>query len=196
MEICIIRHGETDWNKEGKLQGREDIPLNEEGINQMKKNIEYLKKNKWDKIITSPLLRARQSAEIIAKSIGITEIIEDKNLIERDYGEASGMTVEERKKAFPDGKYKGMEVLEELQQRIVNSIIKYKEMYYGKNMIIISHGAAINSLLSYLSNKKIGSGETILKNACINLLKYNENEIKIEFYNKLATDLYEGVNNV
>jgi broad specificity phosphatase PhoE len=64
MEICIIRHGETDWNKEKRLQGRENIPLNEEGINQIKNTIEYLKKYKWDIIITSPLSRAKQSAEL------------------------------------------------------------------------------------------------------------------------------------
>jgi len=189
MEICIIRHGETDWNKEKRLQGRENIPLNEEGINQIKNTIEYLKKNKWDIIITSPLSRARQSAEIIAEDIGLTEIIEEENFTERDYGEASGLTEEERKKVFPNGIFNGVENIEELQQRMISSIKKYIKMYYGKNMIIISHGAAINSLLSYLSNNEIGSRKTILTNACINLLKYNENELKIEFYNKQAAEL-------
>jgi len=91
MEICIIRHGETDWNKIKRLQGRENIPLNEEGINQIKGTIEYFKKYKWDVIITSPLLRARKSAEIIAEGIELTDIIEEENFIERDYGEASGL---------------------------------------------------------------------------------------------------------
>jgi len=190
MKICIIRHGETDWNKEGRLQGREDIPLNDEGIKQIEETAEYLKKDKWDIIITSPLSRAKQSAEIIAKSVGLKEIIEEENLVERDYGEASGMTVEERKMAFPDGICNDAEIPEALQQRMVDSIIiKYKEIYYGKNIIIVSHGAAINSLLSYLSNNEIGSGKTILKNACINLLEYNEKEFKIVFYNKQANEL-------
>ncbi len=193
MEICIIRHGETNWNKEGRLQGRENIPLNEEGIKQIKKTTEYLIKYKWDKIITSPLLRAKQSAEIIAKGIGLKDIIEEEEFIERDFGEASGMTVEEREKAFPDGKYKGMEIFEELQQRIVSSVNKYKNIYYGKNIIIISHGAVINSLLSYLSNNEIGTGKTVLKNACINLLRYNEKEKELEiiFYDKQAIELIE-----
>jgi len=191
MEICIIRHGETDWNKEGRLQGREDIPLNDEGIKQIEKTTDYLKKHKWDIIITSPLSRAKRSAEIIAKSIGLNEIIEEEMLVERDYGEASGMTAEERKKAFPDGTYNGMENIEELQQRIVGSVIKYKNKYYGKNIIIISHGSAINSLLSYLSNNEIGTRKTILKNAAISLLKYNEKELEIVFYNKQAMELLE-----
>jgi uncharacterized phosphatase len=189
MKICIIRHGETDWNKKGRLQGRENIPLNEEGLRQIEGTINYLNKNIWDKIITSPLLRAKQSAEIIAKNIGIKDIYEEENLIERDYGEASGMTAEERKKAFPDGKYNGIEDFEKLQQRVVGAIMKYKDKYYGKNIIIISHGAAINSLLSYLSNNEIGTGKTVLKNACITLLKYSEEEIEIIFYNKEAVEV-------
>jgi uncharacterized phosphatase len=189
MKICIIRHGETDWNKQGKLQGREDIPLNEEGIKQIEGTIKYLRKYHWDKIVTSPLLRARQSAEIIAKNIGINEIHEEEDLTERDYGGASGMTVEERKTAFPDGKYPGIEEFEKLQQRIVGSILKYREKYYDKNIIIISHGAAINSLLSYLSSNEAGTGKTILKNACITLLKCDEDKMEIIFYNKEAKQL-------
>jgi uncharacterized phosphatase len=189
MRICIIRHGVTDWNKKGKLQGRENIPLNEEGIKQIKGTISYLKKHKWDEIITSPLSRAKQSAEIIAENIGLKKIHEEENFIERDYGEASGMTIEERKKSFPDGKYPGMENFDELQQRLVDSLIKYKELYYGKNLIIISHSAAIKSLLSYLSNNEIEPGKTILKNACITLLKYEENKFDIVFYNKEAIEL-------
>jgi uncharacterized phosphatase len=189
MRICIIRHGETDWNIKGKLQGRENIPLNKEGIKQIEGTIEYLKKYKWDKIITSPLLRARQSAEIIAKNIGINGIHEEENFIERDYGEVSGMTAKERKEAFPDGKYNGLEVFEDLQRRIVDSIIKYKKLYQGKNLIVVSHGKAINSLLSYLSNNEIGNGKTILKNACITLLEYNGNRLEIIFCNKEVKEL-------
>jgi len=189
MEICIIRHGETDWNKEKRLQGREDIPLNEEGIYQIKNTIEYFKKYKWDMIITSPLSRAKKSAEIIAEGIGLTDIIEEENFTERDFGEASGMTEEEMKKSFPEGKISGIENIEELKQRVFNSIKQYIKMHYGKNMIIVSHGGAINALLSYLSNNEIGSGKTILANACINILKYNENDVKIKFYNKQAAEL-------
>jgi uncharacterized phosphatase len=69
MKICLVRHGETNWNKLNKYQGRADIPLNETGINQIKETAEYLKKFIWEEIITSPLLRAKQSAEIIAEEI-------------------------------------------------------------------------------------------------------------------------------
>ena len=90
MNICIIRHGEIDWNLCGKLQGREDIPLNQNGIAQAKNCGLYLKSGKWQAVFTSPLLRARQTAEIIAGAVQIpNSIYEDNDLIERDYGKAS-----------------------------------------------------------------------------------------------------------
>lgn len=61
--ICLIRHGETDWNVLGKVQGRTDIPLNSTGIVQAEKCAELLKLSKWDVIITSPLKRAKETAE-------------------------------------------------------------------------------------------------------------------------------------
>ena len=74
MKICLIRHGETDWNVIGKLQGREDIPLNENGKIQAQYCGKALKNMVWTTIITSPLSRARQTAEIIAGVLNIHEI--------------------------------------------------------------------------------------------------------------------------
>lgn len=67
MEICLVRHGETDWNKVGKIQGHTDIELNENGIRQAYACAEYLNNAPFELIITSPLKRAKQTAEIIAE---------------------------------------------------------------------------------------------------------------------------------
>ena len=137
MQICLVRHGETEWNSLGKLQGREDIPLNNSGIFQMKKTADYLKKFTWEAIISSPLERAKNSADIIAKEINKIKIFEEYNFIERDYGKASGMTLEERKLHFPDGKWPDVEPSEQLQNRTVKALFKYINEYKGKNFIII-----------------------------------------------------------
>ena len=189
MQICLVRHGETDWNNLGKLQGREDIPLNMAGIEQMNDTADYLKNFYWKVIICSPLLRAKKSAEIIAKKTGNLKICEDVDFIERDYGKASGMTTDERKLSFPDGKWIGAEALETLQNRTVNALLKHVQKYEGNNIIIVSHGAAIYSILAYLSRNEIGTGEVRLKNACMTLLEKTENEIKIIFHNKTANEL-------
>jgi uncharacterized phosphatase len=192
MFICILRHGETDWNTFGKLHGREDIPLNSTGIEQIIETTKYLCKYNWNVIITSPLSRAKQSAEIIVKELGNIKILEDIDLVERDYGKASGMTAEERKLHFPNGIYvEGVEVepYETLQSRMVNALIKYSVEYKASNILIVSHGGAINSVLAHLSKNEIGTGKTTLKNACITLLEKIEDEIKIVYYNKTANEL-------
>ena len=189
MKICLLRHGETDWNSLGKLQGRENIPLNDAGIEQINEAAKYLKNFNWSIIISSPLSRAKVSAEIISKEIGNIKICEEMDFIERDYGKASGMTPDERKSAFPDGIWTGVEPPEILQKRIINALMKYIKEYDGENIIIVSHGAAINSILAYFSGNEIGTGKTTLKNACITLLQKMNDEIKIVFYNKTAIEL-------
>ena len=189
MKICLIRHGETDWNNIGKLQGREDIPLNKNGIEQINNVVKYLKYNNWKIIISSPLSRAKMSAKIISKEIGNIKIYEENDFIERDYGKVSGMTIEERKANFPNGNCEGIEPMETLKNRTVTAIMKYLKKYENNDIIIVSHGAVINSILAYLSENEIGSGKTVLKNACITLLEKTIDQIKIIFYNKTANEL-------
>ena len=186
MRICLVRHGETDWNNIGKLQGREDVPMNTTGINQVKETAKYLKNFAWKAIISSPLSRARMSAEIIAAEIGTIEIYEEGDFIERDYGAASGMTAEERKANFPDGNWTGVEPAEALQQRTLAALSRSIEKFEGGDIIIVSHGSAINSILAYYSNNEIGTGRTALKNAGMVLLEKDEGEIKIVSYDKIA----------
>jgi uncharacterized phosphatase len=189
MKIALIRHGETDWNKLGKLQGRDDIPLNEAGIDQVRAAAVYFSKSTWDEIISSPLSRAKKSAEIIAERAGLKTIHEDVDFIERDMGEVSGMTMEARRAAFPEGKFNGMEPIDKLQDRIRSAVLRYVDRFAGKNIIVVSHGAAINSFLSYLSHGEIGTGKTLLNNACISLLEYDAGEFTIVFFNKEAKEL-------
>jgi uncharacterized phosphatase len=186
MKIALIRHGETDWNKNARLQGREDIPLNETGLAQAEAAAVFLSGDgsAWEAIITSPLSRARRTAEIIAEKTGINIIIEEADFIEREMGEVSGLTMEERKAKFPDGKFGGMETLEALQQRITGALFKYAAQFSGRNIIIVSHGAAINSLLAFLSNNEIGTGKTMLKNGCLSVLEGNGMDFRVEFYNR------------
>jgi len=184
-----VRHGETEWNSLRKIQGREDIPLNTTGVKQIKETANYLKNFNWEVIISSPLLRAKNSAEIITKKIGKIEIIEEFDFIEKDYGKASGMTTDETKVYFPNGIWPGVELFEKIQNRTVNALTKYVQKYDGNNIIIVSHGAAINSILSYLSGSEIGTGKSNLKNACMTLLKKIDSDIKIVYFNKIADDL-------
>ena len=104
MKIFITRHGQTEWNALGKLQGRKDIKLNEIGREQAVTTSEKIKNEKIDIIITSPLKRARETAEIINKQFNV-EIVEDDRLMERCYGDFEGITkleLKEKKTQYPE----------------------------------------------------------------------------------------------
>ena len=94
MKIYITRHGQTNWNVLKKVMGRCDEPLNDKGKEQANTTKNKLDDKKIDLIICSPLLRAKETAEIINKSKKLP-IIYEKNLIQRDFGELEGLQTKE-----------------------------------------------------------------------------------------------------
>ena len=190
MNICLIRHGETDWNAIGRLQGREDIPLNQNGRLQAQQCGLALSKLNWKAIITSPLMRARQTADIIADIVQVQEVYEECDLMECDYGKASGLTESERIKLFPDGNYDGMEDWELLRDRVCGALIRSVDKHYPESIIIVSHGGAINAILAELSDHTIGTGKTRLKNACISMISYVNKSLKVESHNISHNEFY------
>ena len=87
--LYFIRHGQTDWNLQKKIQGITDIPLNQKGVADARSAAESVARVKWDRMISSPLLRARQTAEILNKDIGLP-IETDERLCEFDLGDLEG----------------------------------------------------------------------------------------------------------
>lgn len=183
--ICIVRHGETDWNAQKRFQGREDIELNEKGKEQAYIVANYLKKSEWDVIISSPLKRASMTASVIGNHLGLPDVITCEAFIERDYGKASGLTLEQQKHAFPDGIIPGKENDDTLADRVMKGLEFIIQEYRGKNIIVVSHGAVINALLKVISNNSVNIGEIFIKNACINIVKYIDGKWHIELYNSV-----------
>ena len=144
MEILLTRHGQTEWNVLGKVQGRADIELNEKGIQQAEETGKALNEEKLDLIICSPLKRAKQTAEIINKDRNIP-IIYDEDVIERDFGEFEGIN----KKKFDfegywsykqNNKYEKAENIKDFFERVYNFLDKIKEEYKDKRVLIVAHG--------------------------------------------------------
>lgn len=183
--ICLVRHGETDWNSLGKLQGRTDIPLNSRGISQAEECSHFLKNYEWDMIITSPLKRAKETAEVINKDLNIP-LIEMDEFLERYFGDAEGMTVEERMTVFPTRNYTNQEDRDSLNERIMNGIEKINQDYRGKKILLVAHGAVINAVLAKFSNGEIGSGKTKLINACISNIEFVQELWNIKDYNQVT----------
>lgn len=183
-KIGIIRHGETEWNRLTKLQGREDIQLNQRGVDQARLVGEYLQNEEWNAVFTSPLLRAKETAQIISAIIGIDEIIVEDDFIERDYGSGSGLTLKERQAKFPNREYEGLEDWSLVRDRMLNSVIRLAEEHKHSNFLIVSHGGAINSLLYSLSDGQYGSGITKLYMGSISMLNFKEKTLTVDYYNK------------
>lgn len=181
--VCLVRHGETDWNRQHRLQGREDTELNEQGREQAELTAEFLAQQDWDLIVTSPLKRAAQTARIIARRLGDMEPIAMPELVERDYGAASGLTPDQMKEAFPDGHIPGIEDRAEVRARATRALQGLIEEHPGKHILVVSHGGLINSMLAAVSNGEIGTGKTVLGNACLSVLRFSEDRWEIHSHN-------------
>ncbi|MCY1116855.1 histidine phosphatase family protein [Bacillus safensis] len=183
--ICLVRHGETDWNAAKRIQGRTDIPLNDTGKWQAEQTGLYLKDVHWDVVISSPLTRAKETAHLILNYVHAPLVIMD-DFIERDYGDAEGMSFEERQKLFPDKQYPNMEPLETIQNRMLEGIEKVRAAYPDQHVLIVAHGAAIHALLTTLADEHMGLQNTRLVNACLNYVEWTDGKWKVRDYNVVS----------
>jgi len=174
--ICLIRHGQTDWNLEKRLQGRENTPLNDTGRAQSLQLAEYFLKAKAKgfspaAVCASPLSRAKDTADAIAEKIGIPSIV-CENLIEREYGRLSGLTVDERRKKFPRGEKQAgdVESVPASASRMLRAFDDMLEISAGHTVIGISHGGIINAVFSRLSSGEIGTGKTLTQNCSVSFI--------------------------
>ncbi len=183
MEVYLVRHGITDWNVQGRLQGREDIPLNEEGRAQAVQCGEALGAAGFSIIYSSPLSRAIDTAAQISV-YHTRKVTVDPELIERDYGRLTGMTKPQREQWEARGLPTGMEPWKLLAGRAMAAVDSCaREHGADERVALVSHGAWINAVLAVLSRHEIGTGKTELKNACISVLKREEKSWKILCYN-------------
>lgn len=148
MLVCLVRHGETDWNLKNILNGTTDIPLNETGVLQSKKTAEFLKmERKWTSIYSSPLLRSVQTGKEIQNQLGIPLKIENC-LIERDYGCWEGHDI---------SKINFKEIINDVEssQEVINRIIPFMEYLtenYNDNdgVIVVTHGSIIRHIFNII----------------------------------------------
>ena len=171
-EICLVRHGQTDWNFQEIIQGREDIPLNEVGKKQASQSAAALQAESWDIIISSPLIRAQETAKEIAGAIGLPSILLDERFMERNFGEASGKPVAAVRELIAEGNVEGMEQDKEIVERCFTALQEVAVAHGDKRIIIVAHSHAIKAILHAIAPDEI-TFKTPLKNACISYVKEN-----------------------
>ncbi|NGZ74265.1 histidine phosphatase family protein [Saccharibacillus alkalitolerans] len=151
MRIGLIRHGLTDWNAAGRIQGRSDIPLNDEGRRQAAKLAERLAEEdyEWDFVVSSGLLRAQETAEIIAAKLDLPLLEADPRLTERGFGQVEGMTLAEREERFGadwNAADVGQEKLEALEERALAFIADLEIKYPDGSVLVVTHGGLLAQL--------------------------------------------------
>ncbi len=170
--IGLFRHGQTDWNIDLRLQGTADIPMNAYGISQVQRAAIEVAKHPWDLIISSPLGRAKETANILANHLGLENIIEDQLLLERAFGIGEGMLYDEwsQKFALLD-QIPGAESTPEITSRAEKLLDEFHSKFTGKRILAVSHGALIRFVLQVVTNGEIPPKGERLENASLNIVR-------------------------
>lgn len=155
--IYLVRHGESEWNVRGLIQGQSDSALTQKGEAQALKLAKELKAIKFDAVFSSDLMRAKNTADIIALEKNLA-VETSKALIERNFGKLDGkpgkqigIFYELQRKADPDSyKFYGIESDEKIANRMFAFLKEIAVVYCGKTALIVTHGSLVRVLLMQL----------------------------------------------
>jgi uncharacterized phosphatase len=146
--LYLVRHGETDWNAQRRIQGSTDIPLNATGRDQAATTGRLLARREWDGIYSSPLSRAMETANIIATEVGLGRPSTIDQIVERNYGAAEGLNWEQVESRFPgDLPVPGRETRPEVAGRVIPALVGLATSLPGAALIVVTHGGVIRSVL-------------------------------------------------
>lgn len=149
--LCIARHGETDWNKTGVLQGWTDIPLNTQGRTQAHAMAASLADVGFAAVWSSPLLRAHETAAIIATALGLPAPLCHEGLKEKHFGAVQGIPkselaelnpvlLEQILRRNPAAAFAGGESMDELADRVLAAIDDIARSHWGSQVLVVTHG--------------------------------------------------------
>ncbi|MGC8573705.1 MAG: 2,3-bisphosphoglycerate-dependent phosphoglycerate mutase [Caldisphaera sp.] len=164
--LCLLRHGESLWNKENRFTGWVDVPLTDKGREEAIRAGLLLKNYRFDVAYTSKLERAIETLDLVLLTLGYKiPVIKDEHLNERHYGDLQGLNKEETARIYGDDQVKlwrrsykvrppNGESLEDTQKRTVpffkNTIML--DLRNGKNVLVVAHGNSLRSIVMYLEN--------------------------------------------
>jgi len=135
--LLLVRHGETDWNAEGRLQGHTDRPLNDHGRRQARALAEELAGDKIAAVYASDLVRARETAEIVAERLTLAVVV-DVDLREKNWGSWEGLTPAERERVAYEG-----EATDEHRERTLRAVQRIAERHAGDRVLVVTHGGSV-----------------------------------------------------
>ena len=186
-KLCLIRHGETSWNAERRLQGHTDIPLNARGVLQARQMAQALKdiKLRFDVLYTSDLKRAADTANAVVELFGVNAQV-DSELRERHFGALQGLSISEAPLKRPEiwqahiardleHDLDGGESIQQFALRVKNALNKIQERHAGKTILIVSHGGTLDMMYRIASKQALSVERTAsVPNASLNWIIHRE----------------------
>jgi 2,3-bisphosphoglycerate-dependent phosphoglycerate mutase len=152
--LLLVRHGETDWNRELRIQGSSDTQLNERGREQARELASELADIHLDAVYSSDLRRARETAELSTAGRGLAVQL-DPGLRERSFGSWEGLTRFEIAERFPDLEHHDGETDEEVRARVLAAVHRIVAAHPGEEVLVVSHGGALNALWHHALGERI-----------------------------------------
>jgi probable phosphoglycerate mutase len=143
--IFLARHGETDWNRDGRFQGWADPPLNETGRGQARALAAQLADVPFDAVYSSDLRRAHETALIVAAPHRVPVVV-DRGLREIDVGSWSGLTRSEIDARFPGAEHHDGETRGQHLSRVLTTVERIAAAHPGERILIVSHGGSLRTL--------------------------------------------------
>jgi probable phosphoglycerate mutase len=189
-ELIVIRHGETDWNVEGRFQGQLDVPLNARGLRQAARMAERLATERVDVFYCSDLLRTRQTAEPAALQLEL-DAAPDAGLREQRFGVLEGMSFPEVQAQHPellalwqrhdpDYALPGGESVRDFHARVVGAVQALASRHAGQTIAVVTHGGVLDMLYRTVNALPLhGPRECPIPNTGLNRLRVHGERIEI-----------------
>jgi broad specificity phosphatase PhoE len=155
--LLLVRHGETDWNAEGKLQGHTDRPLNDYGRRQARALAKRLAGEEIEAVYASDLSRARETAEILGAQLGLPVAV-DPDLREKNWGNWEGLTADERLRIEYEG-----ESSEDHRSRTLRAVERIVERHPAGRVVVVTHGGSLRRLQAAVA----GVASPVIENCAV-----------------------------
>ncbi|MBI5898354.1 MAG: histidine phosphatase family protein [Rhodocyclales bacterium] len=178
--VCVARHGETDWNVAGILQGWLDVPINDIGRRQAFELVAAFSQARFSLVCSSPLVRSRETAEIIARALRLPPPVCLDGLKERNFGVIQGVPkaelaelnpvlLQQIMKRNPSADFEQGETLDEFAERIFAALHFIGHHYPGQRILVVTHGWVMDAITRHVAglprnailNMKRKNGETL-----------------------------------
>jgi 2,3-bisphosphoglycerate-dependent phosphoglycerate mutase len=201
-ELVLIRHGETDWNRELRFQGQVDVPLNATGHEQARRVAERLAGERFDQLYVSDLIRTRQTAQPTSDRLGLAGL-SDAALREQNFGRVDGMRTEDIQTQHPDAwanwvqfredfAFEGAETVRQFHARVLGAVRRIVAAHAGQTLLVVTHGGVLDMI--YRSAKGLslsGPRQCDIPNGGINRVRFSGESIDILQWGEAAhlTDL-------